>query len=60
MKMRRNSKAKLEIYAKMPLQLIPENSIEEPVVTVADSGTSNMPLKKRKEDASKPIYLKRV
>jgi len=58
--MRRNSKAKLEIYAKMPLQLISENSIEEPVVIAADSDTSNMRREKRKEDASKPIYLKRV
>jgi hypothetical protein len=60
MKMRRNPKAKLDIYAKMPLQLISENSIEELVVTAAVSGTSNMPLEKRKEEASKPLYLKRV
>jgi hypothetical protein len=52
--MRRNTKAKLDICAKMPLQLISENSIEELVVTAAVSGTSNMPLEKRKEDASKP------
>jgi hypothetical protein len=60
MKMRRNSKAKLDVYAKMPLQLISENSIEERVVIAAISGTSNMPLEKRKEDASKPLYLKRI
>jgi hypothetical protein len=60
MKMPRNSKAKLEIYAKIPLQLIPESSMEEPVVTVADSGTSSTPPERRKEDASKPLYLKRI
>jgi hypothetical protein len=59
MKMRRNSKAKLEIYAKMPLQLISEDS-EAHVVIAADSSTSKMSLEKRKEDASKPLYLKRV
>jgi hypothetical protein len=58
--MRRKSKAKLDIYAKVPLQLIAETSIEEDVVTVADSGNSNMPLEKRKEEANKPLYLKRV
>jgi hypothetical protein len=59
MKMRRTPKAKLDIPAEMSLQLMPANSIEEHVVTVADSGAS-MPMKKRKEDASKPLYLKRV
>lgn len=58
--MRRNPKAKLDIYSKMPPQLISENSIEERVVITAISGTSNMPLEKRKEDASKPLYLKRI
>ena len=58
-KMRRNQKAKLDVYAEMPLQLISEDS-EAHVVIAADSGTSNMPLEKRKEDASKPLYLKRI
>ena len=44
----------------MPLQLISENSIEERVVISADSGTSVASLEKRKEDADKPLYLKRV
>jgi hypothetical protein len=60
MKLPRNPKAKLDAYAKMPLQLISKNSTEELVVIAADSGTSNMSLKKRKEEASKPLYLKRV
>jgi hypothetical protein len=60
MKMRRTPKAKLDIHTEMPLQLISENSLEEHVVTIADSGTSNMPLEKRKEDANKPLYLKRI
>jgi hypothetical protein len=46
--MRRNTKAKLDIYAKMPLQLISENSIEELVVTAAVSGTSNILLEKKR------------
>jgi hypothetical protein len=49
--MQRNSKAKRVIYAEMPLQQ---------AVTVTDSNTSAAPLEKRKEDASKPLYLKRV
>jgi hypothetical protein len=60
MKMRRTSKTKLEIHAEMPLQLVSENSLEENIVTAADSSTTSMPLEKRKEDASKPLYLKRV
>ena len=59
-KMRRNQKAKLDVYAEMPLQLISENSIEERVVIAAIGDNSNMPREKRKEDARKPLYLKRV
>jgi hypothetical protein len=57
---RRKSKAKADNQAEMPLQLILENSIEEAVVIAAISGNSHMPLEKRKEEASKPLYLKRV
>jgi hypothetical protein len=57
---RRKSKAKADNQAEMPLQLISENSIEERVVIAAVSDNSNMPLEKRKEDASKPLYLKRI
>jgi hypothetical protein len=55
--MPRKSKAKLEIYAEIPLQL---NSIREHAVTVTKSGNSDMPLEKRKADADKPLYLKRM
>ena len=58
--MPRKSKAKLEIYAEIPLQIAANNLIEEHVVTVTDSGNSDMPLEKRKEDADKPLYLKRM
>jgi hypothetical protein len=49
--MQRNSKAKRGICAEMSLQQ---------AVAVIDSNTSVTPLEKRKEDASKPLYLKRV
>jgi hypothetical protein len=46
-----NSKAKRGNRFEMPLQQ---------AVAVTDSNTSATPLEKRKEDASKPLYLKRV
>ena len=46
-----NSKAKRGNLVEMPL---------EQAVAVIDTNTSVAPLKKRKEDASKPLYLKRV
>ena len=58
--MPRNSKAKLEIYAEIPLQIAAKTSIEEHVITVADTGDSDVLLEKRKEDADKPLYLKRM
>ena len=45
--MPRNSKAKLEVYAEIPLEL-------------TNSGKLDLPLEKRKEDARKPLYLKRM
>jgi hypothetical protein len=45
------SKEKLEIYQLMPIQQ---------TIVVIDSSPSALSLKKRKEDASKPLYLKRV
>jgi len=50
-KMNRNSKAKLDIGTEMPLQN---------AVAVIDSNVSAAPLEKRKKDADKPLYLKRV
>jgi hypothetical protein len=60
MKMRRTPKEKLDAHTEMPLQLMSENSPEEHVVITSDCGASSMPLEKRKEEASKPLYLKRV
>ncbi len=50
-KMNRNSKAKLDTCTEMQLQN---------AVTVIDSNASAAPLEKRKKDADKPLYLKRV
>ena len=60
--MRRNSKAKLDVHAEIPCQMIPENleDLEELAVTVADSSTVVVPREKRKEDAGKPLYIKRI
>jgi hypothetical protein len=55
-----HQKTKPDVTAEVPLQLLSENSIEAHVITAADSGTSNTSRRKRKEDASKPLYLKRV
>jgi hypothetical protein len=60
MKVRRTSKAKSDSQVEMPLQLMLENAVKEHVVIAVDSSISNMPREKRKEDASKPLYLKRV
>jgi hypothetical protein len=60
MKTPRTSKAKLDVHAEMPRQLLTESSPEELVTTVADSGTLVKPREKRKEDARKPLYLKRI
>ena len=58
--MRRTPKAKLDINGEMPLQLILANSKEKHVVNTADSSALNVPLEKRKADARRPLYLKRV
>jgi len=49
--MQHNSKAKRVIHAEVPL---------EQAVAIIDSSTSAAPREKNKEDASKPLYLKRV
>jgi len=51
------TKAKLDMYAEIPLQI---NDIREHAVTVTNSGNSDISLEKRKEDADKPLYLKRM
>jgi hypothetical protein len=58
--MPRKSKAKLDMYVEIPLQIEAKTSIEEHVVTVTGSGNSDVLLEKRKEDADKPLYLKRL
>ena len=60
MKVSRRSKTKLDEYADVPLQVIPENSNVECAVTAADGCNSDSSLEKRKKEAKKPIYLKRV
>jgi hypothetical protein len=52
----RISKSKLDVYTEVPLQLIPENATVD-----AESGNSSgLSLEQRKEEAEKPIYLRRL
>ena len=60
MKVSRNPKTKLDAQAAVPLQVISENSNVECAVTVADGYNSDSSLEKRKKEANKPLYLKRV
>jgi hypothetical protein len=60
MKVSRNPKTKLDEQTNVALQVIPENSNVECTVTAADSHNSDSSLKKRKKEAKKPLYLKRV
>ena len=55
--MSRTQKEKLETCTDIPLQL-PEISTEESGVTAADD--IDVSLEKRKKDADKPLYLKRI
>ena len=52
--MRRNSKTKPESNDKIQMQVITESAV------TAASSNADMLLEKRKEEADKPIYLKRV
>ncbi len=56
--MGRDSRVKLDERAKIPVQIISQNSIEECAVTV--DGTSIVRVEKRKEEAEKPLYLRRI
>ena len=58
--MRRNQKEKLETYAEVPLQFTSENSTEKCAATAAVECDLEVFMEKRKEEANKPIYLKRV
>jgi hypothetical protein len=59
MKMSRTQKEKLETYTDSPLQLVSEISTDESAVTAADGYHVNSP-EKRKKEAEKPLYLKRI
>jgi len=55
----RTQKEKLETRTDAYLQLFSENSTEESAVTAADDYIE-VALEKRKKEADKPIYLKRI
>jgi len=57
--MSRTQKEKLETCTDIPFQLVSEISTESDV-PAADGFNLDVSLKKRKEEANKPIYLKRV
>ena len=59
MKMSRTRKEKLEAYTDASLQIVTENAVEESAVNAADDYIE-VALEKRKKDAKKPLYLKRV
>jgi hypothetical protein len=56
MRMPSNSRTKTEV----PLQLVRERSKAEPIVITIDAADPNEPIAKGKEEAGKPLYLKRV
>ena len=51
-----NSKEKIEF----PMQFLAESSKAETIVIKVDAANPNPPISKRKEEAGKPLYLKRV
>ncbi len=51
-----NSKSKLQVYPEITLNLIPENASDEAKIRKSSRAT----LKKRKEEADQPIYLRRI
>ena len=57
--MSRTRKVKLETYKDASFQIVSENSAEESFVTAADDYVE-VALKKRREEANKPLYLKRI
>jgi len=60
MKVSRNRKEKRDVQADVSFQVITENSAEECTVTAADNCNSDSALEKRKKEANKPLYLKRI
>jgi hypothetical protein len=57
--MRRTRREKLETYTDASFQIVSENSTEKSAVTTADDYTITA-LKKGREEADKPLYLKRI
>ena len=57
--MSRTPKEKLETYTNASLQVLPRNIIEGKVVIAADDYIE-VTWKEKKEEANKPLYLKRV
>jgi hypothetical protein len=55
----RAQKEKLETYTDAFLQIVTKNTTEEEAVTVADN-CIEVALEKRKKEAEKPLYLKRI
>jgi len=57
--MSRARREKLETYTDASFQIVLENSTEESTMTAADDYIVTA-LKKGKEEADKPLYLKRI
>jgi hypothetical protein len=57
MKVSRTRKVELETGTDASLQVVTANAIEESAVTAADIEASS---EKRKKEAKKPLYLKRI
>ena len=58
--MKHTQKEKLENYAEVPIQFTSKNSTEQCTANAAVEYDLEGPMEKRKEEANKPIYLKRV
>ena len=59
-KMKPPQKGKLENYTEVPVQFTSENSTEQCTANAAVECDLEVSMEKRKEEANKPIYLKRV
>lgn len=57
--MSRTQKEKLETCTDISLQLLPKGAEEESVVTAADDYIQ-VALEKKRKEADKPLYLKRI
>jgi hypothetical protein len=57
--MSRTQKEKLETYPDASLQMVTKNAVEESDGTAADDYIE-VALEKRRKEADKPLYLKRI